>query len=102
MIILFEECKQQNIPYTIVKYHIKNGYSVNKAIDKVKNKIFISDLAKEAELKAGTVRQCLLSGKTIEESLNPKNLNYQYYAGVKASDICDKYNLEYSRVKRRM
>ena len=75
--LYFEECKQQNIPYTIVKYHIKNGYSVNKAIDKVKNKIFISDLAKEAGLKAGTVRYYLLSWKTIEESLNPKNLNYQ-------------------------
>lgn len=99
---LHEECKRQNVPYTTVKYHIANGYSIDEAINKVKNKVFISDLAKEVGLKANTVRQRLLSGKTIEESLNPKNLNYQYYGGVRACDICDKYNLEYSKVKRRM
>lgn len=99
---MHEECKRQNVPYTTVKYHIANGYSIDEAINKVKNKVFISDLAKEVGLKANTVRQRLLSGKTIEESLNPKNLNYQYYGGVRACDICDKYNLEYSKVKRRM
>lgn len=99
---LYDECKYQNVPYTTVKFHINNGYSVNEAIEKVKNRVFISDLAKDAGINPGTVRKRIFDGKILDEALDTRDLHYPYYGGIKATDICDKYGLKYKKVARRM
>ena len=75
---------------------------VNEAIEKVKNRVFISDLAKDAGINPGTVRKRIFDGKILDEALDTRDLHYPYYGGIKATDICDKYGLKYKKVARRM
>lgn len=99
---LYDECKYQNVPYTTVKFHINNGYSVNDAIEKVKNRLNVKKLAEKNNKCDETVRLRLLNGMSVDDAIAQCDYRHSYYGGVKAIDICEKYNVNYDNVKRRM
>lgn len=99
---LYEECKSRNLSYHRIKYHIDKGCTLEEAIQKCENKLNIKKLAEANDLCEDTVRLRLLNGMSIEDAVVRQDYRKSHYNGMTVEEICNKYGVDCSLVKRQM